>query len=69
MALSPHDEESFSAFVRDRRHELLRSACMLTAGDSHLAEDLVQSASEAATLAPRAHHGRTAGRTGTLHGS
>jgi RNA polymerase sigma-70 factor (sigma-E family) len=44
MALSPRDEESFSTFVRDRRHELLRSACMLTAGDTHLAEDLVQSA-------------------------
>jgi RNA polymerase sigma-70 factor (sigma-E family) len=42
MALSPRDEESFSAFVRDRRHDLLRSACMLTAGDTHLAEDLVQ---------------------------
>jgi len=43
MALSLRDEE-FSAFVRDRRHELLRSACLLTAGDTHRAEDLVQTA-------------------------
>jgi DNA-directed RNA polymerase specialized sigma24 family protein len=37
-------DEEFSAFVRARRHELLRSACLLTAGDTHLAEDLVQTA-------------------------
>jgi RNA polymerase sigma-70 factor (sigma-E family) len=43
MALSKRDEE-FSAFVRQRRHEFLRSACLLTAGDAHLAEDLVQTA-------------------------
>lgn len=43
MVVSTRDEE-FSAFVRDRRHELLRSACLLTAGDTHLAEDLVQTA-------------------------
>jgi RNA polymerase sigma-70 factor (sigma-E family) len=43
MALSLRDEE-FSAFVRDRRHELVRSACLLTAGDTHRAEDLVQTA-------------------------
>lgn len=43
MVVSTRDEE-FSAFVRDRRYELLRSACLLTAGDTHLAEDLVQTA-------------------------
>jgi RNA polymerase sigma-70 factor (sigma-E family) len=43
MAVSSRDEE-FSAFVRERRHELLRSACLLTAGDTYLAEDLVQTA-------------------------
>jgi RNA polymerase sigma-70 factor (sigma-E family) len=43
MAVTSRDEE-FSAFVRDRRHQLLRSACLLTAGDTHLAEDLVQTA-------------------------
>jgi RNA polymerase sigma-70 factor (sigma-E family) len=43
MALSIRDEE-FSAFVRTSRPELLRSARLLTAGDSHLAEDLVQTA-------------------------
>jgi RNA polymerase sigma-70 factor (sigma-E family) len=43
MPRSTRDAE-FSAFVRDHRAELLRSACLLTAGDSHLAEDLVQTA-------------------------
>ena len=43
MASSTRDEE-FSAFVRTSRPGLLRSACLLTAGDSHLAEDLVQTA-------------------------
>jgi RNA polymerase sigma-70 factor (sigma-E family) len=43
MALSTRDEE-FSAFVRISRPELVRSARLLTAGDSHLAEDLVQTA-------------------------
>src|SRR5215831_19795194 len=43
MTLTLRDEE-FSEFVRDRRGELLRSACLLTAGDPHLAEDLVQTA-------------------------
>lgn len=43
MALSKRDEE-FSAFVQQRRHEFLRSACLLTAGDAYLAEDLVQTA-------------------------
>lgn len=41
MALSARDDE-FSAFVRTSRAGLLRSACLLTAGDSHQAEDLVQ---------------------------
>jgi RNA polymerase sigma-70 factor (sigma-E family) len=40
---SPRDEE-FSAFVTGRRVALLRTACLLTAGDPHLAEDLVQTA-------------------------
>jgi RNA polymerase sigma-70 factor (sigma-E family) len=37
-------DEEFSAFVAERRPELLRSACLLTAGDTHFAEDLVQTA-------------------------
>jgi RNA polymerase sigma-70 factor (sigma-E family) len=37
-------DEEFSAFVRTRSSALLRSACLLTAGDRHDAEDLVQSA-------------------------
>jgi RNA polymerase sigma-70 factor (sigma-E family) len=41
MPQSLRDEE-FSAFVRASRAGLLRSACLLTAGDPHLAEDLVQ---------------------------
>ena len=43
MTRSPRDEE-FSAFVTGRRVALLRTACLLTAGDPHLAEDLVQTA-------------------------
>lgn len=43
MTRSSRDEE-FSAFVQARRVELLRSACLLTAGDTHRAEDLVQTA-------------------------
>jgi len=34
-------DEEFSAFVIGRRVGMLRSACLLTAGDPHLAEDLV----------------------------
>jgi RNA polymerase sigma-70 factor (sigma-E family) len=37
-------DEEFSAFVIGRRVAMLRSACLLTAGDPHLAEDLVQTA-------------------------
>jgi RNA polymerase sigma-70 factor (sigma-E family) len=40
----PSRDEEFSAFVRARRSDLLRSASLLTAGDTHLAEDLVQTA-------------------------
>jgi RNA polymerase sigma-70 factor (sigma-E family) len=43
MPRSTRDEE-FSAFVQTRRTSLVRSACLLTAGDTHLAEDLVQTA-------------------------
>jgi RNA polymerase sigma-70 factor (sigma-E family) len=43
LTRSPRDEE-FSAFVTGRRVALLRTACLLTAGDAHLAEDLVQTA-------------------------
>ena len=43
MPPSSRDEE-FSAFVQTRRTGLVRSACLLTAGDTHLAEDLVQTA-------------------------
>jgi len=35
-------DAEFSAFVRTGRADLLRSAYLLTAGDAHLAEDLVQ---------------------------
>ena len=43
MPRSSRDEE-FSAFVQTRRTGLVRSACLLTAWDTHLAEDLVQTA-------------------------
>jgi RNA polymerase sigma-70 factor (sigma-E family) len=43
LTRSPRDEE-FSAFVVGRRVGLLRAACLLTAGDLHQAEDLVQTA-------------------------
>ncbi len=43
MPQSPRDKE-FSAFVAERRIDWLHSACLLTAGDTHLAEDLVQTA-------------------------
>jgi RNA polymerase sigma-70 factor (sigma-E family) len=43
LTRSPRDEE-FSAFVTGRRVALLRTACLLTAGDQHMAEDLVQTA-------------------------
>jgi RNA polymerase sigma-70 factor (sigma-E family) len=36
------DPEDFQAFVESRGTHLYRSACLLTCGDSHLAEDLVQ---------------------------
>jgi DNA-directed RNA polymerase specialized sigma24 family protein len=40
----PTRDEDFSAFVQTKRTGLVRSACLLTAGDTHLAEDLVQTA-------------------------
>jgi RNA polymerase sigma-70 factor (sigma-E family) len=43
LSTSTRDEE-FSAFVQTSRAGLLRSACLLTAGDQHSAEDLVQTA-------------------------
>ena len=43
MPRSSRDEE-FSAFVQTRRTGLVRSACLLTAGDTHLAEDLAGTA-------------------------
>ena len=43
MPRTTRDQE-FSTFVRAHRAELLRSACLLTAGDTHSAEDLVQTA-------------------------
>ena len=43
MPRTSRDAE-FSVFVRAHRAELLRSACLLTAGDTHHAEDLVQTA-------------------------
>jgi RNA polymerase sigma-70 factor (sigma-E family) len=36
-------DEQFHCFVAERRPELVRIATLLTAGDAHLAEDLVQS--------------------------
>jgi RNA polymerase sigma-70 factor (sigma-E family) len=35
-------DEEFRAYVTERRPTLLRAATLLTAGDAHLAEDLVQ---------------------------
>jgi RNA polymerase sigma-70 factor (sigma-E family) len=40
----PTRDEEFSAFVQTKRTGLVRSACLLTAGDTHSAEDLVQTA-------------------------
>ena len=37
-------DEQFHSFVLSRRAALIRTATLLTAGDGHLAEDLVQSA-------------------------
>ncbi|NLT57101.1 MAG: SigE family RNA polymerase sigma factor [Actinomycetales bacterium] len=62
MHRSSRDEE-FSAFVRAHRVDLLRSACLLTAGDVHLAEDLVQTALSRLYVAwPRVR--RTGGQSG-----
>ncbi|MQS08476.1 SigE family RNA polymerase sigma factor [Streptomyces alkaliphilus] len=36
------DRESYHEFIRMRSGPLYRSACLLTGGDTHLAEDLVQ---------------------------
>jgi RNA polymerase sigma-70 factor (sigma-E family) len=44
MPYSARHDDEFSAFVSARRVHLLRSACLLTAGDTHRAEDLVQTA-------------------------
>ncbi len=43
MPRSTRDDE-FAAFVRIHRTSLLKFACLLTAGDGHQAEDLVQTA-------------------------
>ncbi len=43
MIRTTRDRE-FSDFVETSRVSLLRTGCMLTAGDRHLAEDLVQTA-------------------------
>ena len=60
MPRSTRDQE-FSAFVAERRIDLLRSACLLTAGDTHLAEDLVQTALARLYAAwPRARRSGTA---------
>ncbi|MFE4517554.1 SigE family RNA polymerase sigma factor [Kitasatospora sp. NPDC056783] len=37
-------DEDFQAFAASRARPLYRSACLLTGGDTHLAEDLVQEA-------------------------
>ncbi|NUP54088.1 MAG: SigE family RNA polymerase sigma factor [Catenulispora sp.] len=38
------DQDDFRAFVTASAGQLYRSACLLTGGDTHLAEDLVQEA-------------------------
>src|SRR5512135_3756236 len=43
MKSSSRDAE-FAVLVREHRNNLVRTATVLTAGDAHLAEDLVQSA-------------------------
>ncbi|MDT7571901.1 MAG: hypothetical protein QOE05_2075 [Actinomycetota bacterium] len=56
-------DEEFRAYVVERRPALLRTATLLTAGDPHLAEDLVQQALVAMYLAwPRIR--RSAGPDG-----
>jgi len=44
MPYSARDDDEFSEFVSARRVHLFQSACLLTAGDTHRAEDLVQTA-------------------------
>ena len=41
--MSTERDEQFRTYVLERRADLLRTATLLTAGDRHLAEDLVQS--------------------------
>ena len=41
--MSTERDEQFNSFVFSRRPGLVRTAMLLTAGDGHLAEDLVQS--------------------------
>jgi RNA polymerase sigma-70 factor (sigma-E family) len=56
-------DEEFRAYVVERRPALLRTATLLTAGDQHLAEDLVQQTLVAMYLAwPRIR--RTSGPDG-----
>lgn len=43
MTANDRDDE-VAAFVVAHRHELVRTALLITAGDAHLAEDLVQTA-------------------------
>ena len=40
--MTPEDEAAFLAFARERTTPLFRAALLLTGGDWHLAEDLVQ---------------------------
>jgi RNA polymerase sigma-70 factor (sigma-E family) len=59
-------EEEFRAYVTERRPALLRTATLLTAGDQHLAEDLVQQTLVAMYLAwPRIR--RSSGPDGYAH--
>jgi RNA polymerase sigma-70 factor (sigma-E family) len=46
-------DEEYVEFVRTRSSALLRTACLLTAGDRHAAEDLVQTALAQAFVAWR----------------
>ena len=42
--MSPDEDAAFEAFTRERARSLFRTALLLTGGDWHLAEDLVQEA-------------------------
>lgn len=57
------DAEDFQAFVLSRGAHLYRTACLLTGGDTHLAEDLVQE-TLGRMFAKWGRHGRIANPAG-----